>query len=192
MSLGLGGVFIAALLGHFSIIMKDVFFVPIFLYVSQFWNPLIMGLVGGIGGGIGEMGVYLMGRGVGKLSNEVEPSKIPNWLRRLGLFSILLCSLTPIPDAPILMLLGTTRFPIAIVLVLEILGKVILYTLVAIAGGLVFSSLHGIIPQPWDSILIISASISLSVLISWKKTRTPLLKLALRVFERLGISNNPN
>lgn len=192
MSLGLGGVFISALLGHFSIILKDVFFVPIFLYVGQFWNPLVMGLVGGIGGGIGEMGVYLMGRGVGKLSNEVEPSKIPNWLRRLGLFSILLCSLTPIPDAPILMLLGTTRFPIAIVLVLEILGKVILYTLVAIAGELVFSSLHGIIPQPWDAILIISASISLSVLISWKKTRTPLLKLALRVFERLGISNDAN
>jgi membrane protein YqaA with SNARE-associated domain len=179
--LGLLGVFVGSLIGHFSVVLKDIIFIPIFLYVSQYYNPLLMGLAGGIGGGLGEMGVYLMGRGVGKLNQELDAQQVPAWIRKLGLASVLLCSLTPIPDAPLLIFLGTARFSVLLVLLFEIAGKIILYTLMAIVGSTFISGVQGIIPPPWDSILLIGASLGFSILISWKKTRTPILNLIQRI-----------
>lgn len=140
-----------------------------------------MGLAGGVGGGLGEMGVYIMGRGVGRLNQEVDSQQVPAWMRKLGLASVLLCSLTPIPDAPLLIFLGTARFSVGLVLVFEIAGKVILYTLMAVVGGAFFSGIQSIIPPPWDSILIIGISLVFSILITWKKTRVPILNLIQRI-----------
>jgi membrane protein YqaA with SNARE-associated domain len=175
------GVFVGSLIGHFSVVLKDLVFVPIFLYVSQYYNPLLMGLAGGVGGGLGEMGVYIMGRGVGRLNQEVDAQHVPAWMRKLGLASVLLCSLTPIPDAPLLIFLGTARFSVGLVLVFEIAGKVILYTLMAVVGGAFFSGIQSIIPPPSDSILIIGISLVFSILITWKKTRVPILNLIQRI-----------
>ena len=169
-SLGLLGVFLASFIGHFSIIMKDILFIPLFLYLSNFWHPLSLGLIGGIGGGIGELGAYLVGRGIGKFTvNQQKEIIIPNWVKKLGLFSVLIFSITPIPDTPVLMLLGSVHFPILAVLALEIIGKTILYTSMAAAGGIIYSSVSGILPAPWDSILITSVSLGLSVIITWKR-----------------------
>ena len=116
-SLGLLGVFLASFIGHFSIVLKDIIFIPIFLSVSNFWNPLSLGLVGGLGGGLGELGAYFVGRGVGKFTaNKQKESTIPSWVKKLGLFSVLIFSITPIPDTPVLMLLGSVHFPIFILL----------------------------------------------------------------------------
>jgi membrane protein YqaA with SNARE-associated domain len=178
-SLGLLGVFLASFIGHFSIIMKDILFIPLFLYVSNFSHPLSLGLVGGLGGGMGELGAYLVGRGIGKFTiNKQKEATIPNWVKKLGLFSVLLFSITPIPDTPVLMLLGSVHFPILAVLALEIIGKTILYTSMAAAGGIIYSSVSGILPAPWDSVLITSASLGLSVVITWKRTRTRIFRFA--------------
>jgi membrane protein YqaA with SNARE-associated domain len=163
------------------VVLKDIVFIPIFLYVSQYYNPLLMGLAGGIGGGLGEMGVYIMGRGVGRLNKELDAQQVPAWIRKLGLASVLLCSLTPIPDAPLLILLGTARFSVVLVIVFEIAGKIILYTLMAVVGGAFFTGIQGIIPPPWDSILLIGVSLAFSILITWKKTRVPILNLVQRI-----------
>jgi membrane protein YqaA with SNARE-associated domain len=91
-SLGLLGIFLASFLGHFSIVMKDVMFLPLFLYSSNFWDPLSLGLVAGLGGGLGEMGAYLIGRGVGKLRRNDKDRQTPRWVKktrviqRLGMF----------------------------------------------------------------------------------------------------------
>ena len=177
--LGLLGLFFTAFLGHFSIVLKDVLFVPLFLYMSLFWSPLILGLVGGIGGGLGELGIYLVGRGVGKLTvSDADRSAIPSWAKRLGVFTILLSAITPLPDAPALLLLGSAHFPILPVLALEVVGKIILYTSAALAGGALYSQLTSLIPAPWDSISIMLASVGFSFLLTWKKTRTPIIKFA--------------
>jgi membrane protein YqaA with SNARE-associated domain len=184
--LGLLGVFLASFLGHLSIVMKDVIFIPIFLYASNFWNPLLMGLVGGIGGGLGELGAYLIGRGMGKLSvNARKKMEIPKWARKLGLLSVLVCSLTPLPDAPVLILIGSARFPILAVLALEILGKVFLYTTLATAGGILYSSLNAILPTPWDSVLTIIAFIGVSVIATSKRATTFILRLAQRAINKI-------
>jgi membrane protein YqaA with SNARE-associated domain len=185
-SLGLFGVFLASLLGHLSIVMKDVIFIPVFIYASRFWHPLSMGLAGGIGGGLGELGAYLIGRGLGKFrSSAQEGTRVPEWARKLGLFSVLVCSVTPIPDAPVLLLIGSARFPIFGVLAMEILGKAFLYTTVAAAGGILYSSLSALLPGPWDYILVVSAFISASVLASSKRTARFILNHARRVFEKV-------
>lgn len=140
-----------------------------------------MGLAGGIGGGLGEMGVYILGRGIGKLNQEFDVQQVPAWIRKLGLASVLLCSLTPIPDAPLLIFLGTARFSVLLVLALEIIGKIILYTVTAALGNIIIPGIQGIIPPPWDSMLIIGLSLTFSVLITWKKTRVPIINLIQRI-----------
>jgi membrane protein YqaA with SNARE-associated domain len=189
-SLGLLGVFLASFIGHFSIVMKDMIFIPIFLYGSNLWDPLSMGLVAGLGGGLGELGelgAYLIGRGIGKMTvNNQKKMQIPKWIRKLGLFSILLCSLTPLPDAPVLILIGSAQFPFVAVLTLEILGKIFLYTTVAIAGGILYSNLNSIIPAPWNSVLVITASIVVSVIAASKKTITPILNLIQKIISRIS------
>jgi len=185
-SLGLLGVFLASFIGHFSIILKDILFIPIFLSVSNFWNPLSLGLVGGLGGGLGELGAYLVGRGIGKFTaNKQKESTIPSWVKKLGLFSVLIFSITPIPDTPVLMLLGSVHFPILAVLALEIVGKTLLYTSMAVAGGILYSNVSGILPAPWDSVIITSVSLGLSVIITWKKTRTRIFRFAQETINKI-------
>lgn len=175
-------------------VLKDIVFIPIFLYISQYYNPLLLGLAGGIGGGLGEMGVYILGRGVGKLNQKRDAQLVPAWIRKLGLASVLLCSLTPIPDAPLLIFLGTARFSVILVLAFEIAGKIILYTLMAVVGGAFFTGIQGIVPPPWDSILLIGVSLVFSILITWEKTRVPILNLVQRIFrldKRVETTKNP-
>jgi len=185
-SLGLLGVFLASFIGHFSIVLKDILFIPIFLYVSNFWDPLSLGLVGGLGGGLGELGAYLVGRGIGKFTaNKQKETTIPKWIKKLGLFSVLIFSITPIPDTPMLMLLGSVHFPILAVLALEIVGKTVLYTTMAAAGGILYSNVSGILPAPWDSVIITFASLGLSVIITWKRTRTRIFKFAQETINKI-------
>jgi membrane protein YqaA with SNARE-associated domain len=185
-SLGLLGVFLASFIGHFSIILKDIIFLPIFFSVSNFWDPLSLGLVGGLGGGLGELGAYLVGRGIGKFTaNKQKESTIPSWVKKLGLFSVLIFSITPIPDTPVLMLLGSVHFPILAVLALEIVGKTLLYTSMAVAGGMLYSNVSGILPAPWDSVIIASVSLGLSVIITWKKTRTRIFRFAQETINKI-------
>jgi len=185
-NLGLLGVFLASFIGHFSIVLKDILFIPIFLYVSNFWNPLSLGLVGGLGGGLGELGAYLMGRGIGKFTaNKQNETTIPRWAKKLGLFSVLLFSITPLPDTPVLMLLGSVHFPILAVLALETVGKTFLYTSMAVAGGILYSNVSGILPAPWDSVLITSVSFGLSVIITWKRTRTRISSFAQETINKI-------
>jgi membrane protein YqaA with SNARE-associated domain len=184
--LGLLGVFLASFIGHFSIVLKDILFLPIFFSVSNFWDPLSLGLVGGLGGGLGELGAYLVGRGVGKFTvNKQKESTIPSWVKKLGLFSVLIFSITPIPDTPVLMLLGSVHFPILAVLALEIVGKTLLYTSMAVAGGMLYSNVSGILPAPWDSVIIASVSLGLSVIITWKKTRTRIFRFAQETINKI-------
>jgi membrane protein YqaA with SNARE-associated domain len=186
-SLGLLGVFLASFIGHFSIVLKDILFIPIFLSVSNFWNPLSLGLIGGLGGGLGELGAYLVGRGIGKFAvNKQKESTIPSWVKKLGLFSVLIFSITPIPDTPVLMLLGSVHFPILAVLALEIVGKTLLYTSMAVAGGILYSNVSGILPAPWDSVIIASVSLGSSVIITWKKTRTRIFRFAQETINKIG------
>jgi len=185
-SLGPFGVFLASFLGHFSIVLKDIMFVPLFLYTTQFHHPLLLGFLGGLGGGLGELSAYLIGRGIFKLAkSKANEAEIPSWAKKLGLFSVLVFSMSPVPDAPLLMLLGSTRFPILAVLALEIVGKTILYSMVALGGGVFYSLLTGILPDPWDSVVVILASLSLSLIVTWERTRKPIFRFARTVFDKV-------
>lgn len=172
---GLLGLFLASFLGHLTIIFKDVFFVPLLFHIRWSWHPLILGLIGGLGGGVGDLGIYLMGRGVGKITGRDEEKAVPLWIKKLGLLGVFISSLTPLPDAPILMLMGSFRFSIAAILALEVLGKTVLYTLTVMAGRALDPLILRFFPYPWDSIMIFIASVTFTFLVSWKRSRSILL-----------------
>ncbi len=58
---GLGGVFLVSLLSHATMVARDIF-VPLFLTLSRFYNPLILGAAAGVGGALGDLVPYLLGR----------------------------------------------------------------------------------------------------------------------------------
>lgn len=189
LTFGLLGVFLASFLGHFSIVLKDIIFVPLFITLStnHSYHPLLLGFLGGLGGGLGELSAYLIGRGIAKVAgSRAKEDDPPSWVRKLGLLSVLVFALTPIPDAPLLMLLGSAGFPVLAVLALEIVGKTILYSMAAIGGAIFYSLLAGILPVPWDSLVVISASVAFSVVVTWERTRRPLLRFARRTFDRFS------
>jgi len=71
------------------------------------------------------------------------------------------------------------------VLALEIVGKIFLYTSLAAAGGILYSNVSGILPAPWGSVIIASVSFGLSVIITWKRTRTRIFRFAQETINKI-------
>ena len=171
---------LTAFAGHFSIVLKDVLFIPMFLYLSQFWHPLVLGLVGGIGGGVGELSAYLLGHGVGTLIERDAPAS-PGWVERLGLLAVLVSSLTPLPDSPVLLLLGSARYPVLPILALELVGKTILYTVMALTGGVLYAHLAHVVPAPWDTVLLVVGSLGVTLLVASNRAKRWVRRVAQKV-----------
>jgi len=182
---GLIGLFMASLVGHLTIVFKDVIFVPLLFHMRWQWNPLILGFVGGLGGGIGELGGYFMGRGIGRLTGKESEEKVPKLIEKLGLIGVLISALTPLPDAPLLLVAGSLRLPIILILAVEILGKTILYSLTALAGRTLDPLLLKFFPYPWDSVFILLVSIVFTVIVSWRRSRNAVFSLILKMYERI-------
>ncbi|MFX1508630.1 MAG: hypothetical protein ACFFDC_21315 [Promethearchaeota archaeon] len=78
-----------------------------------------------------------------------------------------------------LILLGSADFPILSIIILEIIGKIILYSMLAVTGSILFIHLSNGLPVPWDLALaiILLASPSFSIIGIYKKTRGPFFNL---------------
>jgi len=136
-AMGLGGVFAASLLSHATMVARDIF-VPLFLALTPFYSPVILGASAGIGGAIGDIIPYLLGLGVAETvkgkGSRVE-DLVGRWIKKYGLWAVLIVAMTPLPDLPIVMLAGTRRLPFAKLVLIEAIGKTILYSIGAFVGG---------------------------------------------------------
>lgn len=171
-NLGLAGVFLASMLSHLTVVARDMF-IPLFLPLTSVYHPSILGFSAGVGGAIGEVTTYFLGWGLTETLEERTPAedRIAGWIKRYGLWAVLLVSITPLPDTPIVILAGSRRLPFRSLLLVEIIGKTALYSLAALFGGIVFLGLENSIGGHASSILLVAGSIVLTFAVTWRPSR---------------------
>jgi len=171
--LGLGGVFIASMLSHLTIVARDMF-VPLFLPLTSTHYPIVLGAAAGVGGAIGEVTTYALGWGVSESMDEsgsgVE-DRVAGWIGRYGLWAVLLVAMTPLPDTPIVILAGSRRLPFKRLFIAEVAGKTVLYSIGAVVGGFIFTGLENLFGGLLASLLVVAASLVFCVLVTWRPSR---------------------
>lgn len=179
---GLAGIFIASMLSHLTVIARDMF-VPMFLPLASVYNPLVLGACAGVGAAVGEITTYFLGWGVAETiqENQNEDNRLTRWIRRYGLWAVLLVAVTPLPDTPIVLLAGSNKLPLGRLFVVECVGKTALYSVGAVVGGVVFMGLTGAVGGIAASVLMVAGSLLFCILVTWKKSRD----LIFGWFERL-------
>ena len=179
--LGLLGVFFAAFLSNLTVVGRDMF-MPVFLPMTLLYNPLLLGAAAGWGGALGLVTTYYGGR---TISEAVEKSnnedRISEWIRRYGFLAIFIVAASPLPDTPVILLAGSSKFPLSKVIFLEGLGKTLWYTLGALVGGAVFGAMTDLMGSLLTSIVLVVASAVFCILVSWRKGREALFRWADRL-----------
>ncbi len=133
--MGYLGAFLAGFLGASIPFFPSFILIP--LMATQL-NPLIVGLVSGIGAGVGQYLHYYIGLGGRHLFSPQKQRRFEEWRGRYGKYGawlIMLLAATPItPDDIIWIPLGLMRYPKVKALVAGIVGKTILSLVYAYAG----------------------------------------------------------
>jgi membrane protein YqaA with SNARE-associated domain len=185
--MGLAGVFIASMLSHLTVVGRDMF-IPLFLPLASLYNPLVLGAAAGVGGALGEVTTYFLGWGV---AESLEPmtnaeDRLAQWIKKYGLWAVLLVSVTPLPDTPIVLLAGSRRLPFRNLLAVELVGKTALYSVGAVVGGLVYSGLEGALGSMLASGLMVVGSLVFCVAVTWKPSRDWIFGWMEKLVPRLG------
>lgn len=133
--MGYAGALLAGFLGASIPFFPSFILIP--LMATQL-NPLIVGVVSGIGAGLGQYIHYYIGLGGRRLFSPENRARFERWRDRhakYGAWMILLLAATPItPDDIIWIPLGLMRYPKLKALAAGIVGKTILSLVYAYAG----------------------------------------------------------
>lgn len=138
---GYAGAFIVSIFGNFTIFFPVPFVVTIYAFGATL-NPLVLGLVCGLGSTVGEFSAYFIGRGGRRVLNDrygerLESAKL--LIQEYGVTIIFLFAILPLPDDLILIPLGMLRYNLRKAMVAMLLGKTLMCTLVAYAGRYSYS-----------------------------------------------------
>jgi len=139
-SYGYAGAFLISIFGNLTIFFPVPFTITIYAFGATL-DPLLLGLVCGLGSTIGEFSAYLVGRGGRELIDErygrrLEGAKM--LVQRYGMLVIFLFAALPLPDDLILIPLGMLRYSLRKALVAAFLGKVVMCVTIAYAGRFSF------------------------------------------------------
>lgn len=129
------GVFFTTLLGSATVVLP-VPGLAIVYVAGSVWNPVLVGLVAGVGDAMGEATGYLMGyAGQGLIENARLHRRFENWMRRNGFLTILVLSAVPNPFFDLAgIAAGAIRFPGRWFFVAALIGKSIKDVSFALAG----------------------------------------------------------
>ena len=133
---GYFGAFLISLFGNLTILFPVPFTLTIYAFGGTL-NPLLLGLVCGIGSTVGQASAYLVGMGGRKVIKDRYEERLEsakNLVQRYGVTIIFLFALLPLPDDVILIPLGVLRYDFKKALGAMFLGKTIMLSFVAYAG----------------------------------------------------------
>lgn len=97
--------------------------------------PWLVGVVGGVGAGIGEMTAYLAGRsGRGLLAKNKTYIRVEGWVRKWGWLAVFLMSIVPFAFDVVGLIAGALRMPVWRFFVACWLGRTIIYVAAVYVG----------------------------------------------------------
>ena len=112
--------------------------------MAKFLDPLLLGVVAGIGSGLGELTAYFAGDSVSQLLNDraVELKKIEKTIAKYELFGIFFLAAIPNPLFDVAgIIAGSMKIPWQKFVVATIAGRIIRYVVLAFLGGAALSLL---------------------------------------------------
>jgi membrane protein YqaA with SNARE-associated domain len=131
-------VFVSSLLANMTIIAPVPFALAIMLTAARDFNPVIVALMGALGGSLGEMSGYVAGRLGRKIAipdSVVGYQRVEQWVRRFGFWAIFVLAFQPIVPFDIGGLVaGAARMPVQVFLPALFAGKFPKYVLLVYAG----------------------------------------------------------
>ncbi len=135
-SYGYSGAFLISIFGNFTVFFPVPFVLTIYAFGATL-NPLLLGLVCGLGSTVGEFSAYLIGRGGRRIIDDrygerLESAKL--LVQEYGMAVIFVFAVLPLPDDLILIPLGMLRYSLKKAMIAMLLGKTIMCVAVAYAG----------------------------------------------------------
>ncbi len=129
------GVFVIPLLSDATVIVPFPGLVGIFI-AGGFLNPILVGIVGGIGSALGELVGYLAGYGGrGVIEDRAMYSKLEKWMQRNGTLTVFVLSVIPNPMFDMAgIAAGMLKFPLWRFLLACWSGKALKFIVIAYAG----------------------------------------------------------
>jgi uncharacterized membrane protein YdjX (TVP38/TMEM64 family) len=104
--------------------------------------PWLVGLVGGLGAGIGEMTGYVVGRsGRDLLAKNKMYTRVERWVKRWGWIAVFILSIFPFVFDIVGIIAGATRMPVWKFIVACWLGRTISYVVMAYFGKVILNIL---------------------------------------------------
>lgn len=105
------------------------------------WNPLLVGIISGIGAGLGELSGYFLGfggRGLASFKKREEnhwSTRLERFFHKSGFITIFLFALLPLPFDVVGMTAGVLNYPVWKFLLATILGRGIRNSVIAWTGA---------------------------------------------------------
>ncbi|MCS7117292.1 MAG: VTT domain-containing protein [Thaumarchaeota archaeon] len=158
-SYGYLGVFGISLLGSLiPFLPLPYLFVVVIL--SRTLDPLTLGLVSGIGGAVGKLTSYALGRLGNKLLGTERKRKMESlreFIGRYGDLAVFLFALTPLPDDVYYIPAGLIRMPLWRFMLANAAGKVALATFVAYLGGVYMTVIETTLGNTYGFVVAVAA-----------------------------------
>ncbi|MEN2975398.1 MAG: VTT domain-containing protein [Candidatus Caldarchaeales archaeon] len=160
------GAFTISLLGSLIPFLPLPYLIPVVLLADRF-NPLILGLLAGLGGALGKITSYLLGRFGRRIFNtkDRKVSFMARMIGKYGALAVFLFALTPLPDDIIYIPVGFARLNFLKFMIANTLGKIFLSIIVAYLGKTYFDIARLLVGGEFE-IYTIGVSIVAMILIS--------------------------
>jgi len=134
------GAFMISLLGSLIPFLPLPYLIPIVLMADKY-NPVFLGVAAGVGGAVGKITSYLIGRISRRffLSKNNKNSFMARAINKYGVFAVFLFALTPLPDDILYIPAGLAKMSFTKFMVANALGKIVLTIIVAYLGRAYFT-----------------------------------------------------
>jgi uncharacterized membrane protein YdjX (TVP38/TMEM64 family) len=133
------GVFVISIILNATVIIPVSAMAVISSLGGALPSPFLVGLVGGIGAGIGEITGYIAGRaGRELLAKNKIYIRVEGWVQRWGMMAVFVLSIFPFLFDIVGIIAGATRMPLWKFFFACLLGRIILYVAVAYIGSALF------------------------------------------------------
>jgi len=162
---GYMGAFFISVLGNLSIFFPIPYALVIYT-LGALLDPILLGIISGLGSAIGEFSSYFVGRGGRKLIDKRYGERLDNvrlLIQRFGAITIFAFALLPLPDDLVMIPLGMMKYSLKKAFIAMFAGKTLMNIILAYSGRYSISLIRDLFEA--GSIWTVLISISLLILL---------------------------